>query len=499
MVSMAFFAVLSLLGFFSRKIFIDCLGAEVLGLNTTATNILEILNLAELGIGGAVAYFLYKPLHHGDHDTICDIVTLQGHFYRRIALGMIGASVVIMAFFPWIFHKMTLPLWYAYASYAALLFSTFLGYFVNYRQILLTSAQMDYKIRYTHTAWMIVKILCQMAAVKFLPFPYVAWVVLEFLFAIIAARSLHRATVEAFPYLTESKKTFRDLREEYGEILTKVKQIFVHRLTGVATQQTSPLIIYAYISLRMVAVYGNYLILFSSLTRLCGALFTSMSASVGDLVAEGNEAKIRGVFKELFASRFVLCATIIFTILTCCQGLVKLWMGPEYVLPYSTLLIISCTYFITILRGTVDNFLNAYGLYRDVWAAVAEASINIGLSLVLGYFWGLNGILSGVTISLVLIIGIWKPYFLFHSGIKISVWHYFRLLGMLSALAIFVGTAIAWLASLLPFSPGDSWVWLFVCAGCYALLFAVLLTVCTCFFDLGMKQFLLRMKNQVIK
>lgn len=55
--------------------------------------------------------------------------------------------------------------------------------------------------------------------------------------------------------------------------------------------QTSPLIIYAYISLDMVALYGNYQVIILGVNRLCEALFNSIGAGIGDLVAEGNKEK----------------------------------------------------------------------------------------------------------------------------------------------------------------------------------------------------------------
>ena len=61
-VALVFYFINLILQFFSRKIFLDYLGAEVLGLNTTATNLLQFLNLAELGVGAAIACTLYKPL-----------------------------------------------------------------------------------------------------------------------------------------------------------------------------------------------------------------------------------------------------------------------------------------------------------------------------------------------------------------------------------------------------------------------------------------------------
>ena len=57
--SLIYYFIQLLLGFFSRKVFFDYLGSEILGLNTTAANLLGFLNLAELGIGMSVGYFLY--------------------------------------------------------------------------------------------------------------------------------------------------------------------------------------------------------------------------------------------------------------------------------------------------------------------------------------------------------------------------------------------------------------------------------------------------------
>ena len=98
--ALVFYFINLILQFFSRKIFLDYLGAEVLGLNTTATNLLQFLNLAELGIGSAIACTLYKPLLEKDTVAINEIVSLQGWLYRRIAWIVIAGSVVLMAFFP---------------------------------------------------------------------------------------------------------------------------------------------------------------------------------------------------------------------------------------------------------------------------------------------------------------------------------------------------------------------------------------------------------------
>ena len=58
------------LAFFSRKIFLDNLGAEFIGLTGTLSNILGILNLSEMGIGLCISYFLFKPIANNDHHNI---------------------------------------------------------------------------------------------------------------------------------------------------------------------------------------------------------------------------------------------------------------------------------------------------------------------------------------------------------------------------------------------------------------------------------------------
>jgi hypothetical protein len=95
--------------------------------------------------------------------------------------------------------------------------------------------------------------------------------------------------------------------------------------------------------------------------------------------------------------------------------------------------------FIRITRSVVDSFKNAYQLFADVWSPIAEAGINLGGSILLGYLWGLNGILLGSNLSLVLIVLVWKPYYTFRYGLKSPVRLYF--MQYILHLAILLGCA----------------------------------------------------------
>lgn len=80
-VGMLFYMLSLFLAFFSRKIFLDNLGAEFIGLTSMLMNIMNFLSVAELGIGGSIVYFLYKPLQEDDHEKINEIVLMLAFLY----------------------------------------------------------------------------------------------------------------------------------------------------------------------------------------------------------------------------------------------------------------------------------------------------------------------------------------------------------------------------------------------------------------------------------
>lgn len=429
-VAMGFYVVNLVLQFFSRKIFLDYLGTEILGLNTTATNLLQFLNLAELGISNAVAFSLYKPLHINDIESINEIITFQGYVYRRIAILILLLSVALMGFFPMIFGKMELPLWYAYMSFGVLLLSSLLGYFVNYRQILLSASQQDYKILYGYKSMMLLKVCVQMAAVKYLNNGYVWWAVLEALFAVIGAVTLHIVTMRSFPMLRKSELPLRILRRKYDYLELKIKQLFFHKIGTFALTQTSPFIIYAFANLTLVTLYGNYMMVILGVQLLMISLFNGLNAGIGDLVAEGDDGKIADTFSALFSIRFIFAATLSFVVFKFTPLFINLWIGETYLLPVSTLFILCITLFIQTFRPAVEAFTSAYGLYGDIYAPIVEVGLNIGLSVLLGKYFGLNGILTGVLVSLVAVVMIWKPYYLISRCLPMSLKRYLGLFAL---------------------------------------------------------------------
>lgn len=414
-VALFFYFVNLALNFVSRKVFIDHLGAEVLGLNTTATNLLGFLNLAELGIGTAISYALYKPLLEKSHQEINEIVSVQGWMYRKIALIITGGGIVLISFFSRIFAKAELPLWYAYATFFVLLAGSLFGYFFNYRQIVLTADQKEYKITLNIQGFRILKVILQIAAVIYLPNGYVYWLALELLTAFITVFILNKLLKKEYPWLNARPSEGALLKDKYPLIIVKTKQLFFHKIGSFVFTQTTPLIIYAYSTLTLVAIYGNYLLIITGLSMLVTSVFNSLGAGVGNLVAEGNREKIKAVFGQYFSARFWLASVVCFVLYSTAHSFVSLWIGSDYLLEQTPFILLVVYTFFSLTR-IYEPFTMAYGLYQDVWSPVIESTLNIGCSVLFGHYWGLSGVISGIIVSQVAIVIIWKPYFLFTQG-----------------------------------------------------------------------------------
>lgn len=152
--------------------------------------------------------------------------------------------------------------------------------------------------------------------------------------------------------------------------------------------------------------------------------------------------------------------------------------------------------FIDIVRNAVDLFINAYGLFSDVWAPITEATINLSLSILFGYFWGLNGILSGALVSLIVIVMIWKPYFLFTKGFRFPVIRYVLLMG--KHLLIFAAIAII-MYFLLPnisINPAASWGSWFRYSIISITIFSILISTALILFRCGLGDFIERFRRK---
>jgi hypothetical protein len=136
------------------------------------------------------------------------------------------------------------------------------------------------------------------------------------------------------------------------------------------------------------------------------------------------------------------------------EEFITLWLGDSYLLPRLIPMVVCLQFFFMVVRDVTDQFINGYGLFYDVWAPFVETLIFVASSMGFGSVYGLQGVLMGPIISTLVIVYLWKPYFLFSKGFKKSVLLFWaHLLLYLLVLAIASVSAIWLYHQLLSFIP----------------------------------------------
>jgi O-antigen/teichoic acid export membrane protein len=399
-------------------VFYDYLGSDVLGLDTTASSLLSFLNLAELGVGGAVGYFLYQPLFDKDRLTINEIVSLQGWIYRRIAYVIMAAAFILMCFFPIIFKGISLPMWYPYATFLVMLFGALLGYFVNYRQCVLTADQKGYKVtRITSGAGLGFKILL-VFILPIVPSPFLFYIGTNLAGTIFGSLWLNYVLKKEYPWLRKAELSGRQLLKKYPGILKKTSQLFFHQIATFIVFKCSPLIMYAYTSLTSIAYFGNYSIIIDKAKDILGMAFSSSQAAVGNLIASHDRQHALDVFWEMNDSRVCISTSALLILTMITEPFISVWLSSDYLLGHAVLYIMGFNAWLMINRDPVGQYVSGFGLFQDVWAPIVEALINFGVAIFFGRLYGIAGVLLGSTVSNLIIMYGWKPYFLFTRGFR---------------------------------------------------------------------------------
>ena len=221
--------ITALLSFVLRKVFILHLSDTLLGVNGLYANILSMLSMAELGIGTAFQFALYKPVAEGDTETVKSYMAGYAKVYRVIALAVAVVGLALTPFLKYIIRNPgdnTLRDLTFY--YLIFLFNTVSTYFVSYKYSLANAEQKNYiqtnVITITKFATVILQIIVLLATKNFYIFLLTDMVV-QLMQKVIVSLYFDRR----YPYLTD--KNVRPLSDsQKAEIREKTGSLFMHRI-----------------------------------------------------------------------------------------------------------------------------------------------------------------------------------------------------------------------------------------------------------------------------
>jgi O-antigen/teichoic acid export membrane protein len=444
------------MSFICRTVFIQTLGKTYLGVDGLFGNILSLLAVAELGIGSTIIYHMYQPLAQNDQKKLGALMTLFKKAYRTIGLiiGVVGLLLTPCYHF-FIDSSTSIPnLTLIYLLYV---FNSVITYFYSYQQCIITADQKDYICTLYRYGFCIVQNIVQII-VLFQTRNFILYFCLQILFSFLTNYFLAKKAGKMYPFLKRYAKEQLDPADK-ADIVKNVKAMFMHRFGGVVVNGTDNLVISALFGVVSVGLYSNYYMIVAKLQDITSQIFNGITASVGNLGAVEDERKSYGIY---LVTNFVgfwifsFCSICLYCLF---NPFIRLWVGEKMLLPSSVMLFIVLNFYATGMRQATLTFKNSFGLFwYDRYKAVAEALINLGVSIALAKTMGLSGVFVGTLVSTVTT-DLWvEPLVLFRHGFHRSVKPYFIRYACYTVLTFAVGFLTWYCCSLV----GSSGFWGFV-------------------------------------
>lgn len=415
----------TIMGFVCRIVFVRCLADDYLGINGLFGNILSMLSLAELGIGSAIIYALYKPLAEHDEDKIASLMRYYARAYRIIGCVVAVFGLLMIPFLDFVIHDPPQIKENLYLIYVIFLFNSASGYFFSYRSALLSAAQQNYLVvgvNYIFTvAQSVVQIVFLLTTQEYLSYLIIQTISTlgyNILISCIASRK----------YPCIRKKDITHLPEPERKELTKnIRALTIWKLSGLLVNNTDNIIITYFSGLAAVGYSSNYTLFSGLLNTLLNQLFSGITASVGNFNATASGEKKLELFRAINLTNFWLFGWAAIGIFLVSGDLVELFYGAHYVLPSSIPFVIALNFYMVGMQNSVWTFKNTLGLFQNGrYLLLVTAAINLIASLFLGNLWGLFGILFATAIARGLTNTWYDPYAVFKFGLGIPPIYYFK-------------------------------------------------------------------------
>lgn len=413
------------LSFVSRTVFIEFLTAEYLGISGLFSNVLTVLSFAELGIGDAMTYAMYKPVKEDNRKLVNQLMVVYKKAYTGIAV-VVGAIGLGLSFFlsfiiaepPDIPESLQLIFWLYVVNNMA-------SYILTYKKSILIAYQENYIVSEVQQIASLIQQIAQMIVLCFTK-QYILYLIIQILCTILNNIIISVVVKKRYPWINE--KDGEELPQEVSkEIFKNVKALSISKIAGVVSNGSDNIIISKFVGLSSVGVASNYTMIINSLNGILWNGLSSLTSSFGNFNVDSTIGQRRKLFNELFLCSYWLYGFMTIGIITLANSFVQLWVGSNYLVPQGVVLALVLITYISGVNFPVYTYQSTLGMFDKMKIPyVLFAVFNILLSILLGKNWGLFGVYIATSITRLCTSEVSSGYYVYRYGLKLSPLKYLK-------------------------------------------------------------------------
>ncbi len=382
-------------GFVLPRFYLQYYGSTIYGLNSSITQFLSVVTLMEMGIGAVVQSALYEPLAKKDKQRINEIVISAERFFRKIAFVFLIYTIALMFVYPSYIQKVNT--WFFETSLIAIIaISSLAEYFFG----------MTYKLLLMADQRAFVSLGAQSVAI-----------VLNFFISIILMRagaSIHIVKLSAVLVMLLRpivQSVYVHKKYDANKNIKLIDEPIKQKWNGVAqhlayyvTNNTDTIVLSVFSTLENVSIYAVYNMIANGIRQLIMTLSTGFQAMFGNMLANHEYQELNAQFKKyewiMHTIVVIMFSSVGVLIVPFIAVYTKGITDADYYQPIFAVLI-TLAQAIYCIRLPYNTMVLAAGHYKQTqMSAIVEMCLNVIVSIILVFKFGLHGVAIGTLIAL---------------------------------------------------------------------------------------------------
>ena len=390
-----------ILNFVVRLSILKCLGVISLSLNGLFTEVLSILSLAEMGVGTAITYSLYKPLAENDEKKLSQLMSFFKKAYHCISLFMFVIGICLIPFLKYIIKDVDVAWNYQVLVYILFVINTCASYWASHRMLLITADQKSYICAKTNLIVRGVFFGISLCMIWFAR-NFILYLISEIGYTLVYFGILAKKADKIYPYLDDNDKL---TKEERKQLFISVKQAFAGNLANRVLNCTDNILISSIVGTTLVGIYSTYSMFTNGFQRVFAQVNEAIVGSVGNIIATEKPDHIRRTYENSTYLFFVMSSVCSVCMYTAIQPFLTMIIGKDLLLSELVLIIVIVNLFESSLKMPLWTYFTAAGRFKeDQWISIIGCVLNVIVSIIWGNMWGMFGIFLGTFISLIFMI-----------------------------------------------------------------------------------------------
>jgi len=441
-----------ILGFISRTIFIKYLAVEYLGINSLFSNILILLSLAELGIGSALTFALYKPLAEKDEHTIGALLNFYKKTYIIIGFLVLLLGLIFIPFLDDIIPNKPLNIVEDIRIiYFIFLLNSVSTYFFAYKLALLEANQENAVISMNKSFFLVAQNLIQIAILVIFA-NFIAYLLVQIICNFLAMIYISKIVDKKYPFIAQNKNKLDSIIKK--GIIKNTIAVFYRKIGGILIIGTDSLFINYFKGLAVLGVFSNYTMLMALISSITTIIFANIRSSIAHLVIKENKQKQNEIFNVINFANFWIYGLFSVMMIFLINDFITIWIGVSYVMTMPVVIALAINFFMVGMLDAFWMFKSVYGLFtQGKYIGLIIAFLNLLFSYILGNYYGVFGVIIATSLARLVTVFWYDPYITLKFGLEIKpVIYFFKFIKYI--VTIFVSCLLIYLVfNYLDFSP----------------------------------------------